>query len=163
MCTYLDDALGFLRRATRLANLDDAALLRRIFPRPHFVSVCRRDVVAQAVSWAKSEQTSEWYAGDPRRRSDPPRFDFEQVHKLVATAEHFQVFGRQWFAQHEIEPFEITYEDLVHDMDGITRAILDFLKLPLPDHRIEPTLRPQNGAVNAEWIREYRSRASPLT
>ncbi len=38
-------------------------MLRRAFGRVGFVHLSRRDVLAQAVSWVRAEQTQQWYAG----------------------------------------------------------------------------------------------------
>jgi len=161
MWTYLDDAIGFLRRATGSHDLDDAVVLERAFPAPRCVSIRRKDVVAQAVSWAKAVQTEEWYAGDPARVSEAPSFDLAQIRGLVSTTQRLERFAHQWFKTHEIEPLEVTYEELVSYMDGTTRRVLEFLEQPAPDGRIEPSLRPQADSINAEWVSRYLDACPP--
>lgn len=157
MWTYLDDALAFLRRVTGTTHLNDAELLRSVFPDPRFICVWRNDLVAQGVSWAKAEQTGEWYEGDPRRSSEAPAFDFNQVHSLVLEATRLQAVGKRWFGRHGVAPFMVCYEDLVDDMDATVRAVLGFLGMDFPEGgRVGPSLRPQADAVNSEWTRLYR-------
>ncbi|MGH2921779.1 MAG: Stf0 family sulfotransferase, partial [Gaiellaceae bacterium] len=70
---------------------------------------------------------------------------------------------RRWFAAHEIEPFEVTYETLCADPVGVTMKTLSFLDLePLAEATIAPPpeLRKQADAVNAEWISRYQEMAA---
>ncbi len=136
----------------------DVELLTRAFGRTHFVFLRRDDTVAQAVSWARAEQTHFWQDGDSALPSFAPRFDFEQIHTLVQTIEAHNAAWRTWFTACGVRPYPVTYEHLARDPAGVTRGILDFLGLELtPDLLIEPGTRRQADGLNDAWINRYRA------
>jgi len=98
MWGYVHELLFELRRLAREYDADDLALLRRFLPEPRFVWLRRRDVVAQAVSWAKAVQTGQWAAGQPAGRA--PEFDFEQIDALYHLARVHDGAWQRWFATH---------------------------------------------------------------
>jgi trehalose 2-sulfotransferase len=131
-------------------------LLNRAFGPLRFVYLSRRDDVAQAVSWARAEQTGFWQDGDIH--AGEPHFDRRQIAGLIATINDHNAAWRRWFRSLAIRPLVVTYEDLVADMVGVTRSILDFLGLPLSDDRmIAPHHHRQADALNDQWITRYRA------
>jgi hypothetical protein len=61
------------------------------------VHLGRDDVVGQAVSWARAEQTGYWQEGD--RSAALARFDFGQVADLVRTIREHNAAWSTWFAE----------------------------------------------------------------
>lgn len=120
------------------------------------VHVRRADVVGQAVSWARAEQTGHWQDGD--RSAAEPRFDLGQLDELVRTiGEHEAAWGR-WFAAQGVEPYGVTYEEVTADPAGAVRGILGHLgSAPPAGWRPAPRERRQADEVNAEWVRRYRA------
>lgn len=116
----------------------------------------RDDVVAQAVSWVRAEQTGYWHHGDVPTAE--PAFDLDQIDELVRTIEEHNAAWRSWFAEQGVRPYPVSYEGLIADPQGTVHGILDHLAIRLP-----ATWRPawtparQADEVNAEWIRRYRS------
>jgi trehalose 2-sulfotransferase len=145
--------LGAVQPELAGADLD---LLVRAFGRTRFVHLWRDDTVAQAVSWARAEQTSFWHEGDaasPR----PPRFDLDQIRELVDTIDAHNAAWRNWFAAFDVDPHQVRYESLVSDMTGVTLGILDFLGLERPAGAvIASPHRRQADHINDEWIALYR-------
>jgi trehalose 2-sulfotransferase len=145
--------LGAVHRDVAGADLD---LLLRAFGQTRFVHLWRDDTVAQAVSWARAEQTSYWHEGDTALPREP-RFDREQIRGLVQTIDQHDAAWRDWFAAFDVEPHRVRHEDLVADPSGVARSILDFLGLRLPAGRvIASPHRRQADHVNEEWIARYR-------
>lgn len=151
----------------------DADLLERAFGRTRFVYLRRDDVVAQAVSWHRAEQTGVWFEIDQarperepeqERESQPerePRFDFDQIQRLVQLIEEHNAAWREWFASAGIHPHLVRYEDLDADPVGVTRGILDFLGLELPAGRnILVQHKRLADELNTRWIGRYREEAS---
>jgi LPS sulfotransferase NodH len=88
-----------------------------------FVHLRRRDVVEQAVSWARAEQSGHWQHGDDARAE--PRLDLDQVDSLVRVIGEHNAAWDAWFAAEAVEPLEVTYESLVADPGGVVRSILE--------------------------------------
>jgi len=141
---------------------DDLALLTTAFGPLRFVHIRREDTLAQAVSWARAEQTGHWQHGDPV--AGEPRLDADQIAALVRTVDAHNAAWHRWFADVGVRPHAVTYEDLVTDMAGVLRDVLAFLGLePPPRHVVVPGQRQQADEVNAEWVARYRGRAGEVS
>lgn len=154
---HLADRLATVHPASRGGGLD---LLNRTFGQMGFVFLHRDDVLAQAVSWHRAEQTNVWHRTHPegpKRPEQEPRFDFDQISELLQTIEAHNSAWRAWFASVGVRPHVVRYEDLDADPVGTTREILDFLGLEVPSgHSIETRNRRLADELNARWIDRYR-------
>ena len=134
-------------------------LLTHAFGRTRFLHLRRIDVVAQAVSWARAEQTHYWHPGEeviPGGRD--PQFDRDLIGRLVDTIHAHEAAWDAWFIEQGLVPHEIAYEEVAADPAGVTHAVLDFLGLELPpDRSITVRDRRQADDLNADWIARFRS------
>lgn len=137
----------------------DLELLEAHFGRLEFVHLRRRDVVAQAVSWAKASQTHFWHPGEAvEPGGSQPHYDGALIGRLVTTIEQFEQRWRRWFADHGIEPFEVVYEELAADPQRVAHQVLDHLGLQLPPGRQLATgHRRQADQINADWAARFRA------
>ena len=158
MFGYMPDLLGKLAALEGNQGRSDRVLLERAFPNLRFVWIWREDVVAQAVSWSRALQTGVWYQGDTRRTAtSPPRFDFEQIDGLAQQVVADREGWRRWFGAGRIEPFGVSYGELVADMVGTTRRVLAFLGIVQPqDVQIVAGTARQADALNQQWAARYR-------
>jgi LPS sulfotransferase NodH len=120
----------------------------------HFVHLERLDVVAQAVSWARAEQSGFWQQGD--RWCATAELDLDQVERLVATIREHNEAWRTWFDAQAVEPLGLTYESLVSNPVETVSRLLDFVGSgpPAAWAPVSPPER-QADALNAEWVRRY--------
>ena len=136
-----------------------AGLLSAAFGRTRFVHLRRGDIVAQAVSLLRAEQTGVWFetADERQEPTAEPGFDFGQVRDLVRQIEDDNAAWEGWFVAEGIQPYLVLYEELDADPVGITSGVLSFLGLDLPAGR-EITVRHRRLAdeLNARWIESYR-------
>jgi LPS sulfotransferase NodH len=139
----------------------DLDVLRRAFGPIRFVYLERHDVVAQAVSWSRAEQTDIWFepttAGhEPSEHQ--PHFDRARIDELCATIIEHNAAWQQWFAAVGVEPYRVTYEGLDQDPAGTTQAVLDYLGIELPPSRsIQVRHRRLADELNTQWIKRYRA------
>ena len=123
------------------------------------VHLRRDDVVAQAVSWARAEQTGYWQEGD--LASAEPALDLDQVEDLVRTIEAHNAAWASWFAEQGVQPHRVAYERLLLAPERTVRGILDHVGVEPPVFwRPESPHRQQADEVNAAWVRRYRSERS---
>lgn len=141
----------------------DVELLTRAFGRTRFVYLRREDVLAQAVSWLRAEQTGVWFQTGQSAPAQPesetePRFDLGRIRELTQLINEHNAAWREWFASAGVRPHRVRYEALDADPVGVTHGVLGFLGLELPPGR-EILVRHQRLAdeLSAEWI--ARSRA----
>ncbi|MFE2418928.1 Stf0 family sulfotransferase [Streptomyces hokutonensis] len=157
---------------TRLARLhpdlagDELRLLEREFGRVRFVWLRRDDVLAQAVSWVRAEQSGVWFVGGKgeisgggRPGSERPSYDRDAVTRTLRTIEEHNAGWERWFEAHGVEPYRIRYEDLSADPEAVTLRVLDHLGLTLPAGRhVTPSHQRQADRLNEEWADRYRLR-----
>jgi LPS sulfotransferase NodH len=168
----LDQVLGRLRALNPgLSGADrdltsDTALLDRAFGPTRFLYLYRGDVVAQAVSWSRAEQSGLWFetgtkAGPGSPSGGPkPRFDFDHINELVQTIGAHNQAWRAWFAGAGVDPYVVPYERLDADPVAVASGVLDFLGLSLPPGgRIQIRHRRLADDLSAGWITRYRAQA----
>jgi len=127
----------------------------------NIVHIRRDNVIAQAVSWARAEQTGYWQAGDSSQTK--PVLDLDQVDSLVHTINDHNAAWISWFHEQGAHPYVVTYEELVADPGQTVEGILAHLNLvPLPGWRPSPPHTKQADAVNLDWIRRYLAEREDL-
>lgn len=137
--------------------LAGADLIEQYFPSPRFVLLQRDDVVAQAVSWAKAIQTGHFHRWNAVVQE--PEFEFEQIEGLAGEIERGVAAWRVWFAENEIEPLTIRFEDLVADPQQTASDVLGFLEIDLPKGVVASVqTRKASDSVDADWVARYRER-----
>ncbi len=153
--TELTDALATAQRDHPASAVQ---LLTRAFGPTRFLHLRRIDTVAQAVSWARAEQTRYWHPGDEADGTgQEPSFDRDLIAELVHTLHAHEAAWQEWFASQGLTPYELTYEDLAEDPIGVTESVLDHLGLVLPpDRTIAVRDHRQADDLNADWIARYR-------
>ena len=121
-----------------------------------YVFLRRENVVDQAVSWARAEQTGHWQHGDPRVRS--PQLDVAQLVHLVDTIREHNAAWQAWFDHHQVRPHLVTHEELVADRRATVEAIAARLQVVLPANwqPVSPH-RKQADGLNHAWAEALRS------
>jgi LPS sulfotransferase NodH len=159
---------------TRLAHLhpdlagDELRLLELEFGRRlRFVQLRRDDILAQAVSWLRAEQTGVWFIGGKGEisggKATPaggrPSYDRDAITGTMRTIEEHNAGWERWFEVYGIEPHRVRYEDLSADPSAVTLRVLDHLGLALPaGGHITPSHQRQADRLNEEWADRYRLR-----
>lgn len=116
-----------------------------------FVHLQRHDVVGQAVSWARAEQSGYWQHGDVR--SGEPRVDLDQVDELVDTIRGHNAAWRAWFADQGVEPVDVAYESVVAAPRDTVVAILDAIGTEVPTGWTPASQHSkQADAINTDWV-----------
>lgn len=138
----------------------DLEVLESELGQVRFVHLQRGDLVGQAASWAKAEQTGYWQDGDnlvPRRR---PQFELHDIDGYLNTINQHNTAWREWFDASGIAPLVVFYEDLLRDMAGTVGTIAQFLGLELPaGHVVQAATRRQADEGSRDWARRYLYRS----
>lgn len=160
MAETLPELIGDLAANDPGSTATDLELLNTRFGRLRFIHLRRRDVVAQAVSWAKALQTHYWH---PDEAVEPggqdPHYDEELIGRLVAAIEKFEADWTRWFAGHGILPHRVDYEELAADPLRTAHKVLDYLGLQVPpDRQLVIGYSRQADHINADWVARFRTR-----
>jgi trehalose 2-sulfotransferase len=139
----------------------DLELLHRALGRTRFVYLRREDVVRQAVSWLRAEQTNVWHKTINSNEQEPaeePHFDFTQLDELIHEIETHNAAWQAWFAKFDIQPYSITYEQLDGDALAVARGLLDFLGLEIPSgRRLLIENKRLADEISSQWAERYRA------
>lgn len=156
----MGDLVGNLTSSGVALPGPDDQVLRQAFGPTHFIWLRRLDTLAQAVSWARAEQTRIWHRLDGQTVPDAaadPVYDFEQIHTLVETIHAHNAAWSAWFAENGIAPLPLSYEALDADPPAEIRRILGYLGL---DTEKAAGIRARNirlaDELSLEWMARYR-------
>jgi LPS sulfotransferase NodH len=136
--------------------------LRVRFPDLRYIWLVRKNAVARAISHYRVKKTHLWqldsrWVTDDTGGEGEPAFDFDEIKAFVRRGQAEDAHWRQYFQQHDIQPLEIIYEEMVQDLEGTVRRVLGFLGIPAENAAMPlPNLRKQAGGRSREWEIRYR-------
>jgi LPS sulfotransferase NodH len=158
MFNQLDELQALAGGLPEFRGVEVHALLERLFTRPRFIWISRRDTVRQAVSMWKALQSRRWRAADAEAEKRPaPEYRFDAIDHLVRRFEAEEHGWQRFFHAHRAEPLRLRYEDdLERDPDGTVRRVLGWVGVNAPAgwRAGEPTRR-QADTASDEWVDAY--------
>ena len=132
------------------------------FGEPLYIHLSREDKVAQAVSLIRAEQSGLWHLsadGTAYERVGTPQdpyYDFDRIHREVATLSAEDAAWSGWFIAQKIEPHRVSYEMLSEHSNDTLQGIFQALGGSLKGiDTVAPSLSKLSDTVNAEWIERY--------
>lgn len=135
---------------------DELKLLEKAFGRLKFIYLYREDVLAQAISLYRAEQTGYWHSPEGQLPPQQPRFGFEAIHSLVEMLDQHNLAWEGWFKKVGVEPSVVSYENLAADPRGVTKEILRFLDIELPPSaRLEASNQRLADETTLIWTERY--------
>jgi trehalose 2-sulfotransferase len=132
-------------------------MLERLSPLT-YIYIQRKDKIAQAVSMAKATQTGAWVSYGKKQKTENLRYDKELIARCLGFLERQNRDWLRWFETNRIEPFVVTYEDLIVDKAGVVRSIVKLLgaENDKPQRVDHPKLEKQGDETNEEWVARFR-------
>jgi LPS sulfotransferase NodH len=131
-----------------------------IFPNHRHIFMTRRNKVRLAVSWWRAIQTGEWHLSSgqhPQPKDLSNAYSYDAIQHLYDECSMREAGIQEFFAEGNITPLNIFYEDFVQEYDQTIRTILDYLGL---DSRsaivVPPSLAKTADAVSEEWVHRFR-------
>jgi LPS sulfotransferase NodH len=159
MWNQLADLHSLATELPELSGLAPHQLLETLFRSPRHVLVSRRDRVRQAVSLWRALQTRAWRLEHPDRqpRADALHYRFEGIRHLAQLLEQEDVEWRRFFREHDIEPFEVVYEeDLGARREHTVRSVLRHIGVePAPGWRAPERIHRQADELSEAWVAAY--------
>lgn len=126
-----------------------------------YVSIRRRDRVAQAISMVMARQTKAWISFHKVRGE--PEYDGDAIRKAMAGLDgEIQTWDR-FFRQHDITPLIVEYEDLLADPVATVDHVLDWFGVQRQPGATPLTQQParQANALNEEWKERFLRESGP--
>ncbi len=160
-----EDLLSKLRRIHGFGRTD-AEVLNLTIPNLRFVFLTRRDKLRQAISYDRAIRSGVWWSladsVQQATQTEPPEFSAELIEHWVARFTDFENHWRRVFKRFQIEPIEVSYEDLCRDYESTIRAVLRSLEVPNYEDLViaNPRLHKQADSVTEEWANRFEGRNS---
>jgi LPS sulfotransferase NodH len=130
------------------------------FPNSRHIFMTRRNKVRLAVSWWKAIQSKEWHrlhGTSPRDADIAELYDFSAIDRLLAESVLREAATQEFFAENEIEPLTIAYEDFVGRYEATVRQIVRWLGLPASAAAVAPPAYERLAdAVSEDWVQRFR-------
>ena len=157
-----------LKELAEFSEMTLTQIFGRLFPRLRAIHLVRRDLVRQAVSWARAAQDGVWVVSDtePARPTAEPAYDYQFIANLVGLLEEGETDWRRLYTDLDLTPHEVLYEDLVDPdrYEDCVRGVLAHLGLDASTSIPRPRTRRQADGLNDEWATQFeedRRRATP--
>lgn len=142
-------------------GLSEMERLKAAFGSIRYLYLQRDDLVAQAVSHAKAEQSGLWHqyvdgstreqVGEKRR----PIYNRTQIEAYLAEAEVDNSRWKDWFTTNGIEPLQLTYEDLADSPQATLDRILRDFGLEPVSVEIKSKILADN--LSQQWIGRFNA------
>jgi trehalose 2-sulfotransferase len=138
-----------------------AAIRDVIGSEPVYVHVYRPDVVSQAVSFWRAVQTRVWRGHPDPDRDSRAAYHAGAIAHIVGILRDQENSWRNWFAEEDINPIEVSYPVLWRNLTTIVGAVLEAVG---QDPRLAPApvLERQADQRSDAWVDRYRSDAQQL-
>jgi len=136
------------------------AIWEYAFPNHRHIFMTRRSKVRLAVSWWKAIQTQEWHrpqGNTPQTHDLSDAYSFDAINHLYAESSMREAGIQEFFAEGNIVPLTIMYEDFIQEYEKTIRAILDYLGLDASDVNIDkPYFTKLADNISEEWAQRFR-------
>jgi LPS sulfotransferase NodH len=157
--THWQDCARMVRRARAAGRTgSDRAVLESVFPKPRYIHIVRRDTLRQAVSWCRALDSGRWWVTDGTEPADSLSWDpdFDEIALLEDLLVEHERSWQTFFADNDIVPHQVVYEDLVENYTCVIRDALDHLGIDPTSVSIpEPSLRRQADQLSERWVAKY--------
>lgn len=142
----------------------DRQRIERCFGPTKFIHLTRSSKIEQAISYVTAQQSGLWHRaadGSELERLAPPcarTFDRATLQTWERTFTHYDKAWNDWFAQEQIVPVRLTYDDLAQDPTATLRVVLDALGLdPGLAEGVQPGVMKLADEINRNWLSRYLS------
>lgn len=134
-----------------------SGFIKQHFRNLKFVHILRRNVVAQAVSFAIASQTGKWSSHGTAKKT--AEYNFESILNYIGLITTQNTVWDQFFAINEISPHIVFYEDLLASPGNIIQGVVDYVGV---DAKVSvdlagATLDKQGTEINRMWEERLKS------
>ena len=131
-----------------------------VFSNHRHIFMTRRNKIRLAVSWWRAIQSGEWHLSTDEQRKSidlSNAYSFDAINHLYNECSMREAGIQEFFAEGNIVPLNIFYEDFVQEYEQTIRTILDYLELDSRSAAIAPpALTKTADTVSEEWVQRFR-------
>ncbi len=129
-------------------------------PNLSFIHLERHDLLGQAISYVRAEQSGQWRSTQPLVLA--PTYDAGRIRSAMIRYVKNQARWRVFFARNGINPLRLAYEDIVSDMPSALSQIANMARVQLPKLVVAEDLqtRVQRDELTTEWRERFLAEQS---
>ena len=142
---------------------DDKLRMEAAFGRTLFVHLTRENKLDQAISYVKAKQSGLWHKApdgtELERLSEPKElvYDAAAIAAQLELSEQMEAEWEEWFANEQIQPLRITYDELSAAPYATLMRVLQTLGLEHePKAEVMPPVAKLADATNQEWAERFQ-------
>jgi LPS sulfotransferase NodH len=130
---------------------------------PKYIWLQRRDVLRQAISLYRAQETGVWHwpAGESRPTADAA-FDADRIRECEMQIAAANEEWSGWFAAAKVEPLQLWYEDVALSPPAAIRAIADSVNVQCGAQDIVSHLNVLRDARTEAWVRQLQPSRSKV-
>lgn len=130
-----------------------------------WITVRRRDIIAQAISLFRAKSTGVWHTvGKLAGKPPMPPYDFAGIEKQLELIQRKQGQIERFIAHHDLAPLRLVYEDFRDDPTDALKAVFAHVELDPPDNLSELAAQGEFKVMADDQSRQYAERfAEELT
>jgi LPS sulfotransferase NodH len=100
----------------------------------------------------RAEQSNQWNSN--MSATNEPVYNEQEIVNALHTISSANKSWDQYFAEHQIDPLHLTYEQLTREMDITVRRIMAHINTPIENVPAPQTKRQSDGA-SAHWESQF--------
>jgi LPS sulfotransferase NodH len=162
--SYADGWFSFKLGAPGIVSAELCGVISEYIEKTFLIFLLRRDIVGQAVSLVKANQTGQWHSIQEARRS--PQYEGPEIARSVRVIADAVASLRDYLRQAERPWRTLFYEDFEHGDFNAAEAICDDFAVPRRRVEEEPKFAPLErtaNAVNQTWIERFQNEMDDRT
>jgi LPS sulfotransferase NodH len=141
------------------SQADGAPGWAQALPKLRFVHLRRRDVLGQAISWARAEQTGRYRSTS--KSSAEPVYDPDRIQARLADIVREEARWSLFFARRTRRPVRLIYEEVMADPQKAADAVAKAVGIePAPCDLSGLDLEIQRDELNEEWRARFLAERS---
>jgi LPS sulfotransferase NodH len=151
-----------LKLFTHQFDLTRATRWPERLPNLRFILLDRRDLLGQAISYVRANQTRQYRTSDTPHGE--PRYDGKEIARHIARIAESQARWRRYFARNDITPLCMAYEDLAANPQDAVIAVARHIGIGggVAIDEASIRLRVQRDSLSEEWRQRFVAEARDL-
>ncbi|TIX50423.1 Stf0 family sulfotransferase [Alteraurantiacibacter aquimixticola] len=143
----------------QMAVLGGPEALFELFPDPHFLHICRANILKQAISMAVARQTGMWISGQEGNAVEP-RYSYNSIRSSLDHIAFQTAAWEDFFAARDILPLRVEFNQVAFSLPDTLMRIASFADIGKFAPVAAPPTTKQSSSRNDEWAERFIVQAS---
>lgn len=138
---------------------DQRAQLEQALGPMRYIHLERKDLLGQAISLYRAEVSDYWHSTQTQAPRRTASYNFDEIARRIDSLRRDNAAWRQWFQEHGMIPFSLSYEELDANPIQSTEKLLQYLELDYDVSRISAPNQKLADQSTERWRARYLAEA----